>query len=237
MEVVFQDSSLILVNKPPGVLVHRTGLDTRETCFLLQEVRNLVGGHVYPVHRLDRKTSGIMLFAKSCAVSAELSRQFRDHQVHKTYLAIVRGYTPDKGTIDYPLKDEKDRLKEAVTHLTTIKRSEIPVSSGRFQTSRYSLVSLEPVTGRMHQLRRHMSHIFHPIIGDRPHGCNKQNRFFKEYFGLDQMLLHASGIQFLHPETAYRVSFSASLPPEFVRLSALLNLDQQACLFDLQINL
>jgi tRNA pseudouridine65 synthase len=226
MEVIFQDASLILVNKPPGVLIHRTGLDTRETYFLLQEVRNMVGGHVYPVHRLDRKTSGIILFAKSGAVSALLNSQFRDHQVKKIYLAIVRGHTPDEGTIDYPLKDEKERLKEAITHFTTIKRSEIPVSSGRFATSRYSLVSLKPVTGRMHQLRRHMSHIFHPIIGDRPHGCNKQNRFFKECFGLDQMLLHASEIQFLHPETNCPTSYSASLPSEFVRISTLLSLDQ-----------
>jgi tRNA pseudouridine65 synthase len=226
MEVIFQDEAIIIVNKPPGVLVHRTGLDSRETFFLLQEVRNLVGGHVYPVHRLDRKTSGIILFAKSGGVSAVLNSQFRDQQVKKTYLAIVRGYTPDEGTIDYPLRDEKDRLKDAITHFTTLKKSEIPVSSGKFETSRYSLVSLKPVTGRMHQLRRHMSHIFHPIIGDRPHGCNKQNRFFKEYFDLEQMLLHASEISFAHPETNLSLHFTAPLPPEFARITALLRLDQ-----------
>jgi tRNA pseudouridine65 synthase len=225
MEVIYQDASIILVNKPPGVLVHRTGLDPRETYFLLQEVRNLTGGHVYPIHRLDRKTSGIILFARSGEISSILNGQFRDHKVDKTYLAIVRGYTPDQGTIEYPLADEKGRIKDAITHYSTVQRSEIPVSSGKFETSRYSLVTLKPETGRMHQLRRHMSHIFHPIIGDRPHGCNKQNRFFKEYFGMEQMLLHASEIQFFHPESASQVRFKAALPSEFKRMMEVLHLE------------
>src|SRR5690606_12025640 len=109
-----------------------------------------------------------------------MQQVFRENKIHKKYLAIVRGHTPDSMEIDYPLRKENGNLQDAVTHFSTLVKSEIDIPFGKHQTSRYSLVEAEPQTGRMHQLRKHFAHINHPIIGDRPHGCNKQNRHFKE---------------------------------------------------------
>jgi tRNA pseudouridine65 synthase len=128
-----------------------------------------------------------------------MQEMFAAREVTKQYLAIVRGYTSPEGTIDYPLKSDKGLLQEALTNYKTIATAELPFRSGSHPTSRYSLVEIMPVTGRMHQIRRHFAHIMHPVIGDRPHGCNKQNKFFKEQFGMNRMLLHAWRLTFRHP--------------------------------------
>jgi len=128
---------------------------------------------------------------------------------------LVRGYTPDSGTIDYPLVDERGRSHAAITHYTTLERYEIPVPFGKFQTSRYSLVEVKPETGRMHQIRKHFAHILHPIIGDRPHGCNKQNKLFLEKWGMNIMLLHAQELRFQHPVTMIEINVEAMLSNEF----------------------
>jgi tRNA pseudouridine65 synthase len=148
---------------------------------------------------------------------------FANGQVHKEYLAIVRGYTEDVFEIDYPLQREEGprglgTLQEAFTRGKTLARNEIPIPFGRHASSRYSLVELNPTTGRMHQLRKHMAHIFHPIIGDRPHGCNKQNRLFKEQFGLTTMLLHASSLTFMHPVLHRELTLTAPPSEEFERM-------------------
>ena len=131
----------------------------------------------------------------------------------------MRGYTPDTQTIDYALRhDDTGVLQEAVTHLKTIQRTEIPLPFGKHDTSRYSLVELTPTTGRMHQLRKHMAHILHPIIGDRPHGCNKQNKLFKEHFAMNTMLLHARHLSFRHPVSAEDVTIEAPFQAEFERM-------------------
>ncbi|ADB39414.1 pseudouridine synthase [Spirosoma linguale] len=227
LSILYQDTELVAINKPHGLLVHRSMIASDASEFAVQLLRDQLGQRVYPVHRLDRKTAGVLLFALSESMNAIMQQQFMEGAVQKTYLAIVRGYTPDELTIDYPLcKDDGNGavgvLQEAVTHLKTLRQTEIPVAFGKHPTSRYSLVELTPTTGRMHQLRRHMAHILHPIIGDRPHGCNKQNKLFKEHFEMNTMLLHAQRIEFTHPVTQETTTIAAPFQAEFRRMLGVL---------------
>ncbi len=152
-----------------------------------------------------------------------MQRQFMEGHIQKKYLAIVRGYTPDEQTIDYALRHpDTGVMQDALTYFKTRQRAEIPLPFGRHATSRYSLVELTPTTGRMHQLRKHMAHILHPIIGDRPHGCNKQNKLFLEQFGMSTMLLHAQQLTFKHPETGEEITISAPIQAEFARMMEVL---------------
>jgi tRNA pseudouridine65 synthase len=187
LEIVYQDEHIIAINKPHGLLVHRSVIanDARE--FALQMLRDQIGRRVSPVHRLDRKTGGLLLFAFEKDVEGLLHQQFREGQVLKKYLAVVRGYAPDQMDIDYPLVKENGAIQDAFTSFTTLQRAELDIPLGKHPTSRYSMVEATPTTGRMHQLRKHFAHIFYPIIGDRKHGCNKQNRFFKEQWEMTTM--------------------------------------------------
>ncbi|MGG7663517.1 pseudouridine synthase [Dyadobacter sp. BHUBP1] len=225
LEILFQCEHLVAINKPNGLLVHRSPIANDADVFAVQLLRDQLGRKVYPVHRLDRKTSGVLLFALDEPTNGEMQRKFMDGEITKTYHAIVRGYTPDTGTIDYPLKRDDGVTQNAVTHFETLMRSEVPFAVGKHPTSRYSLVKLNPVTGRMHQLRKHMAHILHPIIGDRPHGCNKQNRYFKEHLNMMQMMLHAVGLEFVHPFTKEMVTIRAPYPAEFSRMRRALLLE------------
>lgn len=215
LEIIYHQNQLVAINKPHGLLVHRSKYADEAKEFAVQELRNQMGCYVYPVHRLDRKTAGVLVFALNTEMNAAMNLLFAKNRVLKKYLAVVRGHTDDSGIIDYPLVSDAGKNQEAVTYYRTLQRSEIPVPFGKFQTSRYSLVEVEPHTGRMHQIRKHFAHIFHPIIGDRPHGCNKQNRLFKERWAFDTMLLHATEVTFLHPETNIPVLLQAGLHPEF----------------------
>lgn len=225
LPILFEDDYLVAVNKPAGLFVHPTNLDAQAGLSVMQLLRDSIGAYVYPVHRLDRKTTGVLLFAKSREIQSVMNKLFLDKSVEKNYLAIVRGYTEDRGTIDYPLKNDKSKVQDAITHFRTLQRVEIPLPSGKFPTSRYSVVSLTPVTGRMHQLRKHMAHIFHPILGDRPYGCNKQNRLLLEKFELKDLMLHASELNFHHPISGHQVQINAQLLPEFIRILQLLQFD------------
>lgn len=219
LAILYQTPDLVAINKPHGLLVHRSPMANEATEFAVQRLRDQLGQRVWPVHRLDRKTGGVLLFALSEAMNSIMQQQFMDGQVHKTYLAIVRGFTPDTQTIDYALRHpDTGVVQEAVTHLKTIKCTEIPLPFGKHATSRYSLVELTPTTGRMHQLRKHMAHILHPIIGDRPHGCNKQNKLFLEEFSLNTMLLHAQQLAFMHPVLGEDVVITAPVQSEFERM-------------------
>jgi tRNA pseudouridine65 synthase len=222
LEIIYHDANLVAINKPPGLLVHRTSIAADADEFAIQVLRNQIGQKVTPVHRLDRKTSGVLVFALDIESNRNLNEQFLCGEVKKTYWAIVRGYTPDFGTIDYPLKKENGTFQEAITHFKTIKRTEVPVPLGKHQTQRYSLVKVKPETGRMHQIRKHFAHIFHPVIGDRPHGCNKQNRLFKEQWQMTQMLLHAQSIQFKHPINDELIRIVADVPDDFLRMLKIL---------------
>jgi tRNA pseudouridine65 synthase len=152
-----------------------------------------------------------------------LQEAFMAKKVLKKYVALVRGFAPESATIDYPLTNEAGKIQEAITHFKRLQTIEIPLPFGKFDTSRYSLLELQPESGRMHQIRKHLAHIFHPIIGDRPHGCNKQNKFFLENWEMKNMLLHASELQFMHPVLQEEITIKAGFQMEFTRILAVLN--------------
>ena len=226
LEILFQDEYLVAINKPPGLAVHRSPLIGNADEFALQMLRDQIGQKVYPCHRLDRKTSGVLVFALDRETLSQMMTQFAEGKVSKKYLAIVRGYTLDEETIDYALKDDSGKSKEAITHYKTLEMVELDVPFGKHQTSRYSLVEASPQTGRMHQLRKHFAHILHPIIGDRPHGCNKQNKLFLEKWDLKEMLLHARSLEFDHPKTNETLQLKANTHPEFQRMTEMMGFDK-----------
>jgi len=225
LEILYRDEHLIAINKPHGLLVHRSSIAADTSEFALQLLRDQIGQPVYPAHRLDRKTGGVLLFSLDKMTDQLIQPYFADKKIDKTYLALLRGYCPEADTIDYPLAKENGTLQEAVTHYKRLATAEIDVPLGKFPTSRYSFVQANPETGRMHQLRRHFAHIIHPIIGDRPHGCNKQNKLWKEKFEMDTMLLHASQLSFKHPHRDEDVLINASLQSEFIRVLDMLQID------------
>lgn len=224
LEIIFQDEHLVAINKPHGLLVHQSPIARDAEEFALQLLRDQIGQNVWPAHRLDRKTGGLLLFALNKEVNALLQGLFRENKIKKRYLAIVRGFTPDEMEIDYPLRKENGTMQDAFTKFKTLNKAEIPVAFGNHLSSRYSLIEAAPETGRMHQLRKHFAHIHHPIIGDRPHGCNKQNKLFKETWEMDTMLLHASELEFEHPVTHQQLHFKASFQSEFLRMKEMLSL-------------
>jgi tRNA pseudouridine65 synthase len=223
LDILFRDDHLIAINKPHGLLVHRSSIAADADEFAIQLLRDQIGLKVNPVHRIDRKTGGVLLFALDKSTEIVMQQQFMENKVQKKYLAIVRGHTPDSDKIDYPLRKENGTLQEAFTAYSTLKRAEINVPFGAHVTSRYSLVEVTPETGRMHQIRKHLSHVFHPIIGDRTHGCNKQNKLFKEKWEMTTMLLHASNIAFKHPVNGEQVAIEAPLQQEFMRVMGIMN--------------
>jgi tRNA pseudouridine65 synthase len=228
LAVLYRDDHLVAVNKPAGLLVHRSPIDPRETRFALQLVRDILGRRVYPVHRLDRATSGVLLFALSPDTARLLGASFTDGRMSKEYLAVVRGSLDDEGVIDHPLAEVADRFlprsesdgtaRDAVTRYRRLATVELPFAVGRYATSRYSLAAASPVTGRRHQLRRHFKHLFHPVIGDTRYGEGRHNRFFREEFGCGRLLLHARELTFDHPVTGAPLSLSAPLDETFTAL-------------------
>lgn len=239
IEILFEDEHLVAIHKPAGLLVHRSYLARKERFFAMQLTRDLVGCHVFPVHRLDRPTSGVLLFAKSSEVANKLCMQFEQHTIKKDYLAIVRGHILEGGVLDYALKEELDKHgdkhanenkapQSAITHYQPLLTSEIPYSSGRYPTSRFSLVQMQPQTGRKHQLRRHTAHLRHPIVGDTTHGDGKQNRFFRDHFGVNRLWLIAKKLSFIHPVTNQPLSIETELEPEWLTLFSGLGWQPQA---------
>ncbi|MFC2151187.1 pseudouridine synthase [Bacteroidota bacterium] len=224
LEIIYRDIQLVVINKPHGLLVHKSSFVGEAEAYAVQVLRKQLGQFVYPCHRIDRKTGGVLLFALNQEFNSLMQQQFAQNLVRKKYLAIVRGFTEDVGIIDYPLTNEKGKVQDAITEYKTLKRSEIEIPLGKFETSRYSLVEVYPQTGRFHQIRKHFAHIHHPIIGDRPHGCNKQNKLFKEKFGMTTMMLHALEITFRHPIENKEILIQASLQQEFSRTKEILNL-------------
>nr|WP_217272900.1 tRNA pseudouridine(65) synthase TruC [Vibrio coralliilyticus] len=222
LDIVFQDEYFVAVNKPAGMLVHRSWLDKHETQFVMQTLRDQIGQHVFPLHRLDRPTSGVLIFALSSDVASQVMPMFANHEMVKTYHAIVRGWIEEAGRLDYALKVELDKIadkhasqekeaQEAITDYHTMAKAEIPYSTGKFPTTRYCLMELKPLTGRKHQLRRHMAHLRHPIVGDTTHGDGKHNKLFREVYDSHRLLLHASSLEFVHPFTNQTVLIKAKV--------------------------
>jgi tRNA pseudouridine65 synthase len=220
--VLFLDDTLVAVSKPPGLLVHRTRLAEAEA-FLLQRLRDQLGRRLFAVHRLDRPTSGVMLFALTQAAAKHLSRQFEAQRVAKQYLAVVRGWPDAEGCIDYALADAEASaagqraLRPARTSYRRLATVDVPVAVGRYPTSRYALLRVQPHTGRRHQIRRHLAHIRHPLIGDTTHGEGRHNRYFRERFGVERLLLHACEIGFEHPGGGH-MAVSAPLDTDWGRV-------------------
>ncbi|EKD84217.1 MAG: hypothetical protein ACD_39C00172G0002 [uncultured bacterium] len=225
-DIIFLDDSLVAINKPAGLLVHPSFLDNAETQSAMKQVRNLLGKWVYPVHRLDKPTSGILVFALSSEIARVLTDAFTERSVAKEYLAVVRGHTKESETIDYPLREIWDKMtdressrdkpaQQAITCYERLATAEMPFAVRPHPTSRYSLLKVMPQTGRSRQIRRHLKHIFHPIVGDHKHGDNAHNRMFAEHLGSQLLLLHASRISFAHPVNGQQLSLCAPLSSEF----------------------
>lgn len=224
--ILFQNDDFVAVHKPSGLLVHRSSLAREASEFALQIVRDQMGRKVYPVHRLDRGTSGLLLFALTPQSAARLANCFAEGRVHKTYLAVVRGIAPVRTLIDYPLREELDAIadrqarkdkpaQEARTEIERVAAFELPVRVDKFPTSRYSLVQASPQTGRKHQIRRHLRHLGHPIIGDVTHGVGKHNRYFAENFGNRRMLLACTQMKWTDPRSGEQLEIRAPLDEAF----------------------
>ena len=226
LEIIYRDKFYVAINKPTGLLVHRSAIDSSAKTFALQQLRDQVEQRVYPVHRLDKPTSGVLLFGFSSESAKAASQLFEGHLIKKTYIALVRGYADPSGIIEHALswipetKKEKKagtkkETKPALTHYVRINKTELPFPVGRYPTCRYSLMELTPKTGRKHQLRRHMKHISHPIVGDRRYGDWRHNRFIETQFNCHRMLLHARQLTFKHPFTHERIQIYAGLDEAF----------------------
>ena len=202
LKIIYLDDDLAAIDKPAGLLVHPTGLDAHETRNAMALLRNQLGAHVWPLHRLDKGTSGVLLFARHEAAASRWRAPFEAGTVRKQYLALVRGWPDEKGEVNYPLARDPElpstgqpRL-DAVTRWQRLATFEWDFSvDGRHPTSRYALVSVEPVTGRRHQIRRHFKHIAHPLVGDTTHGKGAHNRAVAAWLGLDRLWLHAQWIE------------------------------------------
>lgn len=229
LEIIYKDEYIVAINKPSNLLVHRSWIDKDETRFAIQILRDQIGQYVYPVHRLDKPTSGVLLFALSKEVARAVSEQMQERAFIKEYMAIVRGYTEDSGEIDYALKEVLDKMTDAkaqmdkeaqsaITSYEKISQVELPFAVGRYETTRYSLVTLRPQTGRKHQLRRHMKHLLHPIVGDTKYGRGEHNRFFREQFDAHRLLLHAHKLTFVHPVLHKEMTLNAGLDEVFLDL-------------------
>jgi tRNA pseudouridine65 synthase len=231
MEILYQDEYLVAVNKPAGLLVHRSMIDRHETRFALQMVRDQIGRRVFPVHRLDKPVSGVLLFALDPDTARAVTDAFTEGAVSKTYLAVVRGYAPEREVIDHALVERADRMTDAraradkpaqaaVTALRRLATVELPHPVGRYATARYSLLEVEPRTGRKHQIRRHLKHIFHPIVGDTTHGDGRQNQFFRDHLHCARLLLAATQLHLAHPVHGEPLRLHAPLDDDFRSLLA-----------------
>ena len=200
MNILYRDDYLVSVDKPPGLLVHRTGLDAGETRFALQLLRDQIGRQVWPVHRLDKGTSGVLLFALDAATARALGQAFeRGEAMRKTYQAVVRGWPADAGEIDHPLRRMPDDMRTG--------REEVQDALTRYRTLEH--YELQPVTGRRHQLRRHLKHSAHPIIGDATHGKGPLNRALAGLLGQQRLWLHAGRLELAHPVTGAALAIEA----------------------------
>lgn len=218
LEILYQDENYVIINKPHGLLVHRTKIAEEQDEFAVQILRDQIGQKVFPVHRLDRKTAGVLVFALHSEATKLLAQQFTERTTEKTYWAIVRGFSPEKGIIDKSLKSEKGNLQIAETHYATLSTYTLNIPMGKYPTCRYSLVKIKPTTGRMHQIRRHFNHINHPIIGDYRHGDYRHNQLFIKEFDQNFMYLHAKELTFLHPYKNQQITIQADFQLPFQKM-------------------
>ena len=234
LPILYRDEHIVVIDKPANLLVHRSEIDRHETRFAIQILRDQIGQWVWPAHRLDRGTSGVLLFGLNPESTRLLGQQFESGQVEKRYLAVVRGHPAEQGSIDHPLSRQRDdyefhgeassqTAQEALTHFRRLATIELPVEIDRYPSSRYALLELEPVTGRRHQIRRHLKHIAHPIIGDSSYGKGRHNRYFAEQLACHRLLLACTELSFQHPCNGDRLKIKAPVSGEFAELLARFN--------------
>ena len=218
LKILYRDEHVVAIHKPESLLVHRARI-SRDQIAALQLLRDQIGQFVYPVHRLDRPTSGVLLFALSSEATARMKEQFDRHTIQKTYLAITRGVVAQEQTLDYPLRHPETKTEQAACtrfkRLATVQLDDVLNEKTR---ALYCLAAAWPKTGRMHQIRRHLKHLFHPIIGDTTYGDSVHNRFFREKFGCYRLLLHAYQLSFVHPYSQQPLTITAPLPEEIQHL-------------------
>lgn len=228
LEILYQDEYLVAINKPSGLLVHKSMIDRHEIYYAMKMLRDQIGQWVYPIHRLDKPTSGVLLFALDKETARLLNEQFRERSPQKTYIAVVRGWLED-GVIDHPLKEKLDKIadkdasadkeaQDAITEYKVLDKIELKASVGRYDTVRYSLVELYPKTGRKHQLRRHMKHISHHILGDTKYGRGEHNKFIRKEYNVHRLLLHCTKLTFVHPYKNEEMMLEAETDTTFKEL-------------------
>ena len=227
LDILYRDDCLVAINKPAGLLVHRSDIDRHETRFAVQLLRDQIGRRVHPLHRLDKGTSGVLLFALDAGSASEVGRQFQRDEVNKRYLAVVRGWPPEAGIIDHALSRQFDDYGRkfsagsptdalpAATEYRRLATVELPDAVDRYPTSRYALLELVPKTGRQHQLRRHLKHIAHPVIGDATWGKGIHNRYFQQRFGGGRLLLACTQLALRHPQDGRVLVIAAPLEENF----------------------
>lgn len=231
LTILYRDEHLVVIDKPPRLLVHRSEIDRHETRFAIQILRDQIGQRVWPAHRLDRGTSGVLLFGLNPDIARLLGKQFEAGAIEKRYLAVVRGIPPESGSIDHALSRQRDdyefqgerssqEAQPALTHYRRLADIELPYAVDRYPSSRYALLELTPVTGRRHQIRRHLKHIAHPIVGDATYGKGKHNRFFAEHLNCSRLLLACTAMGFTHPVSGRRLQTKAPVSGEFAELLA-----------------
>jgi tRNA pseudouridine65 synthase len=238
LEILYRDSHLVAVRKPAGMLVHRSAIDAHASVNLLDALRAQLRQPLWLLHRLDKPVGGVLLLALDEDTARAMTRQFEQGGVRKRYLAIVRGHTAERGVIEHALREVRDAITDArmrdgkapqpaITQYERAATAEVDAPVGRYATARFSLLRLSPLTGRRHQLRRHLKHIAHPILGDTTHGDGRQNTFARERLGCEGLMLCATALQFQHPEAAHPVCVEAAPPSPFLAVMQRLGWDAQ----------
>lgn len=246
--ILFEDAYYVAVNKPEGLLVHKSAIDKHETQFLLQQLRDQIGCYVFPIHRLDKPTSGVIIFGKTPEAAATMQQQMEANNAQKVYVLVCRGYCAPSGIIDHPLKpiddfkSKRKKLKpqahsdelgidpahgksskpaqQAVTHFKCLATFELNAAIDRYPNSRFSLVEAQLHTGRKHQIRRHFKHLSHPIIGCPKYGKSKYNHYFAQHLAAPRLMLHAYRLSFVHPFTQAPLTITAKPTGAFAQLLA-----------------
>jgi tRNA pseudouridine65 synthase len=223
LEIRYQDEQLVAVYKPAGLIVHRNEFSEAGEDSLLMLLRRQLDRYLFPVQRLDKGTSGLMLFGLEKEAARQLADSFMSRKVEKQYLAIVRGHPPAEQLIERPLRRKPHPdFQEARTRFRTLARAERPWPIGRYSQSRYALLEVDIFTGRWHQIRRHLAFENHPIIGDRKHGDRDHNRYFEQQLKLDRLMLHAARLRLPHPKSGKMLELSAPPEGQFAQAQALL---------------
>lgn len=220
IEILFEDEYCVIVNKPNNVLTHYSYYSRNiKTDILVDLLKDQFGYELFPVHRLDRKTSGVLLVAKNKKYIPKFQELFNSQSIQKRYIAVVRGFVEEKITIDSPVKNPDTKVyREALTYANPLNSIELDIAVQPYNSSRYSLLELTPKTGRMHQLRIHMNKVSHPIVGDYKYGDRFHNRNFEDNFDCHNMFLHAYLLAFKHPFTTEELIIKASLPFDWLKI-------------------